>query len=220
MSDSEKFSLIAESRTVVGKQVKRLRREGLVPAIIYGQQEPVSIQLERKELRRVLRRSGTSNLVDIDLNGDHRTVLVREIQQHVTRGDILHVDFMEVDMLATLTAEAELVATGISPAAEDGMGSVMLPLRSVEIECRPGDLISEIEFDISTIVGPDSVLFVRDLAAPEGVTILTDDDMVIARLELMQEEEEEELDELDMEFAPDDVEVIGEEEETEEEEAL
>lgn len=216
---SENFSLEAQPRTVTGKKVKQLRREGWVPAIIYGQQTPVNIQLERKELRRVLRRSGTSNLVDIDLNGDQRTVLVREIQQHVTRGDVLHVDFMEVDMQATLTAEAELVATGVSPAAEDGMGSVMLPLRSVEIECRPGDLISEIEFDITPIEGPDSVLFVRDLVAPEGVTILTDGDMVIARLELMQEEEEEEVDELEMEFAPDDVEVIGEETD-EEEEAL
>lgn len=215
MSD-EQYFLTADSRAITGKHVKKLRREGLVPAIIYGQQEPVNIQLERKELRRVLRRASTSNLIEIDLEGDKRTVLAREIQQHVTRGDIMHVDFMEVDMKATLTSEAELVPVGISPAAEDGVGSVMLPLRSVEIECRPGDLVSTIEFDITSIVGPDSVIFVRDLTPPPGVDILTDGDMVIARLELMQEEEEEEVDELAEVFDAEAVEVIGREDDEEE----
>lgn len=209
---SDYISIAAKTRTVTGKQVKKLRREGIIPAVIYGQQEPVSIQLEQKALRRVLRQASTSNLINIDLEGDQRTVLVREIIQHVTRGEVLHVDFMEVNMREKLTAEAELVAVGEAPVLESGLGTLMFPLRAVEIECRPGDLVSEIEFDVSGMDSMDSVLYVSDLVAPKGVEILTDPEAVIARIQALAAEVEEEAVE---ELAPDAVEVIGEDSEEE-----
>jgi large subunit ribosomal protein L25 len=104
MSDV-RLAIEAEPRTVVGKQVKQLRREGLIPAVIYGTQDPVTIQLENKMLRRVLRRAGTTNLIDISFGGQKRTVLAREIQQHLTRGDLIHVDFQEVDLKVKISAE-------------------------------------------------------------------------------------------------------------------
>lgn len=205
----QRLSITAEPRTVVGKKVKQLRREGMIPAVIYGQKEPVIIQLENLALRRVLRQAGTTNLVDISLGKSKRTVLVREIQSHVTRNDLLHVDFIEVDMKATITAEAELVAVGMSAPAAEGLGVATLALRSVEIESLPDALVSEIEVDLTLIQTPDDVLYVSDLAAPEGVTILTDPETTVARFEYEkiaeEEEEEEEL------FVPaaDAVEVVG-----------
>jgi large subunit ribosomal protein L25 len=193
----------------VGKKVKQLRREGIIPAVIYGQKEPVTIQLENLALRRVLRQAGSTNLVDISLGKKKRTVLVREIQSHVTRGDVLHVDFIEVDMKATITAEAELVAVGQSAPAAEGLGVATLALRTVEIESLPEALVSEIEVDLTKIETPDDVIYVSDLDAPEGVTILTDPETTVARFEFEkiaeEEEEEEEL------FVPaaDAVEVVG-----------
>lgn len=217
---SERLTIEAEPRSVTGKKVKRLRNDGIIPAVIYGQKEPVNIQLNNRLLRRVLRVAGTSQLIDLDMNGKKRTVLAREIQQHATRGDLIHVDFLEVDMKVTITSEAELVAVGQAAPHADGMGVGTLALRSVEIECLPDDLISEIEVDMTQIETIDDVLYVSDLPVPEGVTILTDPDTVIARFETVQMEEEEEEEEeslLDMPAA-DAVEVIGKGKEDEEEE--
>jgi large subunit ribosomal protein L25 len=208
MSD-ERLILTAEPRTVVGKQVKQLRRDGMIPAVIYGQKDPVHIQLENLTLRRILRQAGSTHLVDISLGKSTRTVLVREIQSHITRGDLLHVDFIEVDMKVVITAEAELVAVGKSAPEADGVGVATLALRSVEIESLPDHLVSEIEVDFTKIVTPDDVIYIRDLVVPEGVTILTDPETTVARFEYAQlAEEEEEEDEL---FVPaaDAVEVVG-----------
>lgn len=215
---SDRIKIEAEPRTVVGKKVKQLRREGLVPGVVYGKQEPVAVQMPWRELRRALRVVSTSHLANLDIAGDQRTVLVREIQQHLTRGDIMHVDFLEVDMLQTITSEAELVATGEAGPTAEGLGVATLTLRSIEIECLPDNLISEIAVDFARIVMPDDVIYVSDLVAPEGVTILTDPETVVARFEYVGLEEEEEA-VVDAEFfgAADAVEVIskGKEEEFE-----
>jgi large subunit ribosomal protein L25 len=178
--------IAAEPRTIIGKQVKGLRREGLVPAVIYGQREPVNIQLERNLLRRVLKQASTTHLLDVDLNGNTYTVLAREIQQHPTRGDVLHVDFFEVDMKVTIEAEVELSLVGKLPSAIDSLGSAVLLIHAIDIECLPANLISELEIDISAITTPDDVISVSDLVAPPGVTILNDPEEVVAHFEYVQ----------------------------------
>jgi large subunit ribosomal protein L25 len=210
MSD-ERLTITAEPRTVVGKKVKQLRRTGMIPAVIYGQKESVNIQLENLSLRRILRQAGSTNLVDISLGKGKRTVLVREIQSHITRGDLIHVDFIEVDMKVLITAEADLVAVGESKPASEGLGVATLALRSVEIESLPDALVSEIEVDFTQIETPDDVIYVRDLVTPEGVTILTDPETTVARFEYEKIEEEEEEEEELFVPAADAVEVVGKE---------
>jgi large subunit ribosomal protein L25 len=192
---SDKLTITAEPRTVTGKQVKQLRQAGIIPAIIYGQQEPISIQLENKSLRRVLRQASTTRLIDLELQNGVRTVLAREIQQHPTRGDLIHVDFFEVNMSETITSEAELVLTGDMSEALEGLGTVVLLVHSVEIECLPGDLVSEIEVDMSGIAGADDVIYVSDLRLPKGVTISDDPETVVAHFEYTQTAEQAEAEE-------------------------
>ncbi|MFL7837479.1 MAG: 50S ribosomal protein L25 [Candidatus Promineifilaceae bacterium] len=210
---SDRVTIVAEPRAVTGKKVKQLRREGVVPGVIYGQSEPVKIQMDVKPLRRALRVAGTGQLVEINVDGKGYTVLAREIQQHVTRRDIIHVDFLEVDMASTIRSEAALFSVGESPLTDTGEGIIAQVLHSVEIECLPDALVSQIEFDISTIETTDDSITVADLVAPEGVDILTDPETLIARFEYsaIEEEEEEELEEMEA----GDVEVIGREEEEE-----
>lgn len=187
---SERIVIEAEPREVTGKQVSQLRREGWIPGVIYGRKEPVSVQMEQKALRRALRTVGTTHLADVKVGGQVRTVLVREIQQHATRGDLVHVDFMEVDMKSKLRATAELVGTGMSTPQAEGLGVTTMMLREVDIECLPEDLVAEIEVDLSAIKAADDVIHVRDLTAPKGVEILTDPDLVVARFEFAAAEEE------------------------------
>jgi large subunit ribosomal protein L25 len=189
---SERSTITAETRTVIGKQVKQLRREGWIPAVIYGQNDPDHIQLDNLTLRRVLREAGTTSLIDIDLNGRSRTVLAREISLHPTRKELYHVDFLEVNLRRSITSEAVLVATGEAPAAADGEGSVMLLIHSVAFEALPDDLISEIPVDISKIATAEDIIYVSDLPVPAGVTILTDLETAVAKFQFDQREVEEE----------------------------
>jgi len=185
---ADRISITVEPRSVIGKKVKQLRREGWIPAVIYGQKDPIHVQLENGPLRRALRVAGTTQLVDLLVDGNRTTVLAREIQQHVTRGDLIHVDFYEVDMKGTVTSEAELVAVNQAAPTADGLGVATLALRSLDIECAPDDLVSEIEVDMSMIKTIDGVLHVSDLIMPKGVTALTDSETVVARFETFFEE--------------------------------
>ncbi len=208
---SDRIVIEAEARDVVRKGVGQLRREGIVPGVIYGKGEPQSIQMHQRVLRRALRVVGTANLVDIDVDGSVRPVLVREIQQHLTRGDVLHVDFFEVDMTHTIRMEVELIMVGESVPQEDGLGVVTMPMRIIEIEALPDALVSHLDVDISKIATPDDQILVGDLVAPKGVTILADPELVIARFEYESLEEEEEVEEVfEDEFGAtaEDVEVI------------
>jgi large subunit ribosomal protein L25 len=213
MSD-ERLTIRVERRELTGKKVKQLRREGLTPAIIYGSSDPVNIQVETHPLYRVLRMSGNNNLIDVQIGEDTRTVLARDIQQHVTRGDLIHVDFLEVDLKVTIGGEAELIAVGESPAMAEGAGMISFAMRSIEIEALPEALVSEIEVDISVIKTTEDVITVGDLAVPEGVTLLADPDttvasFVYARADIEGEAEEEEGLEGELEPAADSVEVIS-----------
>lgn len=210
---SDRIIIEAEPRDVVRKGVGQLRREGLVPGIVYGKGEPQSIQMDQKVLRRALRVVGTSTLADLSVDGKSRPVLVREIQQHLTRGDVMHVDFFEVDMAHTIRMEIELVPVGKSAPEEDGLGVVTLPMRLIEIEALPDALISTLDVDISLIASPEDLIHVRNLVLPRGVTLTADPDQVVARFEYaaLPEEEEEGLDEFAGEFgeSAEDVEVIS-----------
>jgi large subunit ribosomal protein L25 len=203
---ADRIVIEATPREVVGKQVSQLRREGWVPGVVYGKGSLFNVQMETKALRRALRVVGTSHLADLDISGKKQTVLVRDIQQHVTRGDVLHVDFLAVDMKSTLRAEVELVPVGEAAPVEEGLGIVTFVLRSVQIECLPDDLVAELPVDLSLIKTPDDVIHLSDVVIPEGISLLDDPEAVVARFEYEAEEEEEEAEE----FAPsaDAVEVI------------
>ena len=213
---SDRISIVAEPRSVIGKKVKQLRKDGWIPAVIYGQKPPIHVKLENGLLRRALRVAGTSQLVDLVVGGKKVTVLTREIQQHATRGDLIHVDFYEVDMKGTVTSEAELVAINEALPTAEGMGVGTLALRALEIECAPDDLVSEIEVDLSLIETIDGVIYVKDLTMPKGVTALTDEETVVARFETISLEPEEGEEEEGFEPVADGVEVIKKGKEDEE----
>ena len=212
---SDRVTIAAEPRMVTGKKVKQIRRQGFVPGVIYGQSEPVNIQMEEIQLNRALRITGMTQLATVDVEGKEYTVLAREIQQHVTRRNVLHIDFMEVDMKATIRSEAELVLVGEAPALELEEGMIAQAMFSVDIECLPDALISTIEVDVSGILTPGDRVQIADLIVPEGVTLLADEDSTVARFQTIrvieEEEEEEELEGIEVDAEG--VEVIGREEE-------
>ncbi len=193
---TDRISIVAEPRTVTGKKVKQLRRDGYVPGILYGRSEPMNVQMKVKELRRALRIAGSSQLIDLGISGETHAVLARDIQQHLTRRDIIHVDFLEVDLKQTIKFVANMVTVGTAPVEEVGEGRAALMFHEVEIEALPDDLVSELEIDISSLKDVNDVLLVSDIVLPKGVSIGLEPDTVVVRFQADRLELEEEVDEL------------------------
>jgi large subunit ribosomal protein L25 len=221
MSKKGRVELAARKRTLLRSKVKRLRREGWVPGVIYGHNyESVPIQFDGHDLRDVVSQLGGSQLVNIRIDDDDQPefALLRDVQRDVITGDLLHVDFYRVMMTETITTEIPLLTTGESPVAVQKEGILLYGISEVEVECLPSDLVNALEVDLTELIEVGEAILVEDLAVPSGITVLTDPDEVIARLvpleELELEEPEVELEEeLIMAEELEGVEVIGEAEE-------
>jgi large subunit ribosomal protein L25 len=194
----ERLELKAERRVIIGKHVKELRREGLVPAIVFGHAiEPISIQVPAKELRAVLVGGRGNRLISLKIEGEASPTLAlpREIQRDALTAAIQHVDFQAVVMTEKLRTTVGLAFTGQSPAVVDGSGQLFHILEAVEIECLPGDLISSIQVDLSRLVNIDDTIHVSDLQVPETVKITNPADEPVIRVvhitEMPAEEEAE-----------------------------
>jgi large subunit ribosomal protein L25 len=212
---TEQVELAAEKRTVIGKQVKQLRRQGWVPGIMYGHDfDPVPLQFEERSLRQVLSSVGGSQLIGVKVKGNKQPemALIRDVQRDPIKGTFLHVDFYRVKMTERLTAEVPLIITGGSPVIEAREGILLQGVTSIEVECLPGDLVDAIEVDLSDLVEIDQGIYVRDLAVPAGIDVLTDRDEMIVRIVPLEEEELLEEEEVEEELIPgiEEVEVITE----------
>ncbi len=182
----------AEPREVVGKKVSTLRRQGILPAVVYGaNRESENIQLDARAFD-VLRRTTTRNtLVDLKIGKSRATpVLLQGVHEHPVRRFPMHVDFLVVSMTEAITVEVPINYMGDSTAA-DKLGGTLLHLReSVSISSLAASLPHAIDLDITPLDSFDAVLHVRDLIVPEGVTILTDADEPLARVQPPRVEEE------------------------------
>jgi large subunit ribosomal protein L25 len=177
------FTLEAQSRTITGKQVSQLRNQGLVPAVVYGPgTDPVHIQVPYRPLEVTLMKAAGTNLIDIKVEGKMMTVLTRDVQRHILRGDILHVDFFAVDESQTLTADVFIQFVGENALVESKQAILLTGPSSLTIECLPSKLISAIEVDISGMAQIGDSVHVRDLNLGEGLTILNDPDELVVRV--------------------------------------
>jgi large subunit ribosomal protein L25 len=184
----------ANHRQVVGKKVKVLRREGILPAVVYGHNvDSIPISLDMREASRILERISPSALVVVDVDGEQHYTLVRDKQRNPIRGSILHVDFQAVSLDETVRADLNIKIVGEAPAVETYLGIVVPSLEQLSIECLPKDLPDNIEVDISGLNEIGDSLLVRDLVAPNGVEILSDpEDVVVVVIAQAAEEEVEE----------------------------
>ena len=195
---AERIELAAERRTVLGKQVGQLRRQKWVPGIMYGHDfDPVPLQFDTRELRQVLSQVGSSQIISIRVKGQEQPemALVRDVQRDPIRGSLLHVDFYHVKMTERIKAEIPLEIVGKSPVVELKEGILLQALSAVEVECLPGNLVDAIEVDLSDLTEVDHALYVRDLAVPAGLEVLTDLNEMIVRVVPLEAEEklEEEI---------------------------
>jgi large subunit ribosomal protein L25 len=191
------YELSAEPRSVVGKKVRFLRRQGVVPGNVYGHSDSAAIQFNDRDAEHLILRAGRTSLISLKVKGaEPTTVLMKTWQRHPYKGSLLHVDFYRVAMTETLRMDVPIRLTGEAPAVKQTGGLPFQSQATLSVECLPGDIPEAIEVDISGLEEIDASIFVRDLAVPSGVTVLTDPDELIVKIMPPTVEEEAPADEV------------------------
>ncbi len=162
---------------------RRLRAEGHIPAVLYGNGvSPISLTVVRRELRVALSGpSGSNTVLSLEVDGTSYPAMVKEIQRHPVKRTVSHIDFVAVNMNAEVTVSVPVVLTGESEAAKAVDGLVDAAVDTIEVTCTPGNVPNEISVDVSSLA-PGQVIRLGDLKMPKGVTALGDPDTAIVSI--------------------------------------
>lgn len=198
------MKLQAKTREIVGSKVKNLRKEGLIPAVLYGKGiENVNLTLNAKEFLKAYREAGESTVLDLEIDGKNKTnVLIYDIASDPVSDEIIHADLYQVDMTQEVTTDVPLVFVGESQAVKEG-GVLVKNMHEVEVSALPKDLPHEIEVDLSALATIDDIIKIEDIKLPTGVKITLGGDEVV--VSVTPPRSQEELDALSEEVTPVDV---------------
>ena len=191
----DKVVLQATRRTVTGKQVGALRRQGILPGIIYGHHiDPTPISLNLHNTTLAWTGLSSSSLVYLDLEGSEHATLIREKQRDYIQGTIKHIDFQVVSLTEKIRAEVSIELVGSSPAVRELNAVLVTGLDQLVVESLPQSLPERYVVDVSKLAKIGDAVYVRDLKVTEEVEILSDPDemLVLATAGAAEEEEEEE----------------------------
>ena len=183
---TESINLELEPRTVLGKKVKQLRRVGTIPVHLYGPGvESRPLQCENRQLLRALAQAGSTNPVTLSVKGEagEQLAFAREIQWSPIRSQLLHVDFLVVSATERIAAQVPINLVGESPGARETGGSVAQTLYALEVEALPLEIPDEVVIDLSVLVDTNSAIRAGDLALDSNVTMLTDPEAMVVRVD-------------------------------------
>ncbi|MDR3138892.1 MAG: 50S ribosomal protein L25 [Treponema sp.] len=180
--------LMARNRAERGSgPARRIRRIGRIPAVLYGRSgQSLSIDLDALEFINGIKSISESTIVKVDIDGKSYDAFVKDTQRNIRDGNILHVDFYEVESGVALRTRVPVHIYGTPIGVREG-GTPEFPLHEVEVECLPKDLPERIEVDVSALKANQSI-HVRDLALGENVRVITGGDQVVALVKFAKAE--------------------------------
>ncbi|MEX1172615.1 MAG: 50S ribosomal protein L25 [Chloroflexota bacterium] len=186
-------TLAAEHREITGKAVARLRKAGRLPAVVYGHGvDSSNVTVDAHEFELLRKHTGPNTLVDLAVDGKKaKPVLINAVQIHPVNRRPQHIDLFLVRMTEELTVDVPLVATGESLAIINLGGTLLHPIETVRVKALPDNLPQSIEYSIESLVDFDATIHVRDLQIPADVTLLTDVDEIVAKVQAPRVEVEE-----------------------------
>jgi large subunit ribosomal protein L25 len=198
------LELSAKLRQVRGRANKRIRNQGLIPAILYGRKvKNIPLVIKGSDFEKIYQEAGESTLIKLNvsdgdrkLKKEERVVLIHDIARDPVSDKIIHIDFYQVKMDEAISTEVSLVFIGESEAVKRDGGVLVKNIQEIEVEALPADLPHEIEVDISVLKSFDDAIRIKDLKIPDKVKVVANaDDMVASVLPPRTEEELAELEE-------------------------
>lgn len=188
-----KHVLKAENRIVLGSKVKQLRKQGLLPATVFGKTiDSLSVQVSAVEFARSYKQAGETSLIWLSLSGEvkERPTLVKNISTDPLTGKTVHIDFHQVNLKEKVTANVPVEFEGESQLVKDGLAVLDTHLDEVEVEALPTDIPEKVVFDLSQLLVLGDQIKASSVNLPNGVTLLTDPETVVVALGEPQKEEE------------------------------
>jgi large subunit ribosomal protein L25 len=188
----EKVVINASPRTVIGKKVGVLRREGKLPGVLYGHNFTATpIIMDLRQASKVLHSVTGSSIVTIDLDGIEHAVIVREKQRNFIRGTFLHIDVQVISLTEKIRTNVSIELVGLSPAVKDFNGLIVTGIDELDVECLPQYLPEKITVDISSLLKIGDGIFVRDLQLDSNITIFNHEGEQLVHITAQKTEEEE-----------------------------
>lgn len=196
----EGLTLTATSRDVFGKKTRFLRRQGIIPAHLFGHNlKSLALACQTAELMQILAQAGTTTLLNLKIDGEKRPrkVLIREVQKDVFGRQLLHVDFYQVKLTEKIKADIPIILIGEAPALKLKGRFLMQTLDSLSVECLPDKLPPEVRIDLSPLEEVEQAIHVKDLELDHDVTVANDPDQLIVKVseKVVAEIEEEVIEE-------------------------
>jgi len=176
------FSIAVKTRT---EKSEKIREQGLIPAVLYGSgSEAKSVSVDGLVFEKLYKEAGESNLIDLTLddNKESSKILVQDVQVDPVRGNIIHADFMLINMNKEMFATLPVNYVGESAAIKELGGTLITGLRELNIKCLPKDLVGGIDFDLSILKTFEDVVHVGELVLPGGITATDNPDTVVAKV--------------------------------------
>jgi large subunit ribosomal protein L25 len=188
---SKAITLKAEVRDIVGKKVKKLRTEDMIPAVMYGHKiASQNLLVNYLDFKRVYDKAGESSLVELDSAGKKVNVLIHDTQTDPMSGKVSHIDFFQVNMKEEVETEIRLEFVGEAAAVKEHGGMLVKNIDSIKVKCLPADLPEKYEVDISKLATFADTIAVKDLKISDKVEILQDPETIIVLVQAPRTEEE------------------------------
>jgi len=180
----DQTTLAIETRPELGREAKRLRRTGRIPAVVYGHKVAAeAVSVDSREFVRVFHKAGRTQLVDLVGDGSKsRKVLVREVQYDPRFGGVLHVDFYAVNLREKISADVPITLVGEAPAVQRREGELLQTLHALHVSCLPADIPEHVEVDISGLEAVDDAVRVGALQVPAGIEVSNDPEDVVVKI--------------------------------------
>ncbi|MEK7188742.1 MAG: 50S ribosomal protein L25 [Patescibacteria group bacterium] len=187
----DKLTLKADSRQILGRKIKSLRKNGILPANIYGRKvKSLAIQVNQNDFEEVFKKAGETGLIEIQIAKEKRPVLIHNIQKDPVSDAFIHADFFQVDLKEKVTATVTIEIVGNSPAEKSGVGTVVSQLNEIEVEALPADLPDKFTIDIGILADVGQAIYVKDLVYDKSkVEIKADLEQIVVKVEAPQKEE-------------------------------
>lgn len=185
------MELAAQTRTVFGKATKALKKQGLIPAELYGHGvENLHLSIPEKDFKKAFREAGENTVLSIVVGGEKHSALVHEVSHDYITGVVTHIDFRQVRMDEKIKAHIPLEFIGEAPAVKAFSGILNKTISEIEVEALPADLPHRFTVDVSLLAELNQSIYVRDLVVPKGVKILVDAGTALASVTPPMKEEE------------------------------
>lgn len=185
--------LILQNREILGKKVKNLRKEGLVPAVVYNSKtESFNTVLSNSDAQWLYKHTTSTTILDAELEGRSFKCLIKDFDINSVTGEINHISIFEIDENAVMVFTIPFEIIGVSPAVKNNLGVMVNPLTAMEVHCKLADLVPNIQVDISGLDHPGQTITVRDIKLPSGISLINDEmlDAAIVTITDLQKTEE------------------------------